>query len=80
MSVATSDARLVAEAVEGLVAVGTILLALGIPPDQALGTVRLSVGRTTTIEDATTAAARLAEGWRSLQQSEPVRVLRRARR
>src|SRR6476660_5087309 len=57
-----------------------ILLALGIPPDQALGTVRLSVGRTTTIEDATTAAARLAEGWRSLQQSEPVRVLRRARR
>ncbi len=57
-----------------------ILLALGIPPDQALGTVRLSVGRTTTIEDATAAAARLAEGWRSLQQSEPVRVLRRARR
>ena len=56
-----------------------ILLALGIPPDQALGTVRLSVGRTTTTEEATTAAAHLADAWHTLQQSAPVRVLRRAR-
>ena len=57
-----------------------ILLALGIPHEQALGTVRLSVGRTTTIEDANTAAAGLARAWHASQELPPVRVLRRARR
>ena len=36
-----------------------ILLALGIPREKALGTMRLSLGRSTTIEDVSTAAARL---------------------
>jgi cysteine desulfurase len=37
----------------------TILTGIGINPDQALGAVRLSVGRDTTIEDAEIAAASL---------------------
>ncbi len=45
-----------------------ILLALGIPRVAALGTVRLSVGRTTTIEDVESAATQLGEAWRSLQK------------
>ena len=54
-----------------------ILLALGIPREKALGTVRLSLGRSTTIEDVSTAAARLVGTWHSLQRSAPVRVLER---
>ena len=57
-----------------------ILLALGIPREKALGTVRLSLGRSTTIEDVSTAAARLVGTWHSLQRSAPVRVLERANR
>ena len=40
-----------------------ILLALGIPREAALGTVRLSVGRHTTSEDVDGAAALLASAW-----------------
>lgn len=43
-----------------------ILLALGIPRDAALGTVRLSLGRHTTQDDVDAAAERLAEAWRTL--------------
>jgi cysteine desulfurase len=43
-----------------------ILLALGIPRAAALGTVRLSIGRTTTIEDVVSAASQLGEAWRGL--------------
>jgi cysteine desulfurase len=43
-----------------------ILLALGIPRDAALGTVRLSIGRTTTIDDVESATRQLGEAWRSL--------------
>jgi len=43
-----------------------ILLALGIPRDAALGTVRLSLGRHTTSEDVDTAATALAAAWREL--------------
>jgi cysteine desulfurase len=57
-----------------------ILLALGIPREKALGTVRLSLGRSTTIDDVNTAAASLAGAWRSLQQSAPARVPQRVRR
>jgi len=45
-----------------------ILLALGIPRDQALGTVRLSLGRSTTPQDAKDAATHLAAAWRALRQ------------
>jgi len=51
-----------------------ILLALGIPRDAALGTVRLSLGRSTTREDIETAAQALATAWRALRQATPERV------
>jgi cysteine desulfurase len=41
-----------------------ILAALGIPPEQALGAVRLSLGRTTTRHDVEAAASSLAAAWR----------------
>ena len=48
-----------------------ILLALGIPREAALGTVRLSVGRHTTTEDIDNAAARLASAWRAQPSARP---------
>lgn len=45
-----------------------ILLAVGISRENALGTVRLSLGRGTTREDVETAAASLAAAWRALGQ------------
>lgn len=41
-----------------------VLLAMGIEPEEALRTVRLSVGTTTTTEDVDVAAAALVRGWR----------------
>jgi cysteine desulfurase len=51
-----------------------ILLALGIPGDAALGTVRLSLGRSTTRDDVESAATALAAAWRALRQTTPERV------
>jgi len=48
-----------------------ILLALGIPRDTALGTVRLSLGRHTTRDDIEIAATELAAGWRAMRQRAP---------
>ena len=45
-----------------------ILLALGIPRDAALGTVRLSLGRHTTNDDVDAAAEHLAAAWRALTE------------
>jgi cysteine desulfurase len=41
-----------------------VLTALGIPDDQALGAVRLSLGRGTTEEDVAVAISDLATAWR----------------
>jgi cysteine desulfurase len=46
-----------------------ILTALGIPRDKALGAVRLSLGRSTTQADITTAASDLAGAWRSVRSA-----------
>jgi cysteine desulfurase len=46
-----------------------ILLALGIPPDQALGAIRLSLGWTTTQAEIDAAADHLASAWRRLHES-----------
>lgn len=46
-----------------------ILLAIGLDHDRALGAVRLSVGRHTTMDDADTAAASLVTAWRSMTHS-----------
>ncbi|MGV3632849.1 MAG: cysteine desulfurase family protein [Pseudorhodoplanes sp.] len=54
-----------------------ILLATGLDPQAALGAVRLSVGRHTTLEDADAAAGRLIAAWRVVAQSmrsDPVLV------
>ena len=51
-----------------------ILLALGIPRAAALGTVRLSLGRGTTLEDVENAATSLAAAWRALRQVTPTRT------
>ena len=51
-----------------------ILLALGIPRAKALGTVRLSIGRATTLEDVETAAESLAAARRALRQGSRQRV------
>lgn len=51
-----------------------ILLALGIPRAKSLGTVRLSIGRATTLEDVETAAESLAAAWRALRQGSRQRV------
>jgi len=46
-----------------------ILTALGIPRTKALGAVRLSLGRSTTQADITTAASDLARAWRSVRSA-----------
>lgn len=51
-----------------------ILLALGFAPERALGAVRLSVGRPTTLDDIDMAAAGLVAAWRQLRQSAPARL------
>jgi cysteine desulfurase len=43
-----------------------VIVAMRVPPHEALGSVRLSLGRGTTWEDVERAAASLAEAWRSL--------------
>jgi len=54
-----------------------ILLALGIGRDEALGAVRLSLGRTTTSADIEAAAASLAAAWRLVADRVGVRPERR---
>jgi cysteine desulfurase len=54
-----------------------VLLAMGLDPQQALGAVRLSVGRNTSLDDADMAAASLAATWLRITQSltsDPVLV------
>jgi cysteine desulfurase len=46
----------------------SVLLALGLPPEEALGAVRLSLGRTTLGEEILTTAALLAEAWLRLRR------------
>jgi cysteine desulfurase len=46
-----------------------ILTALGLPRDQALGAVRLSVGRNTTQDDIERATSSLATAWRLVGQA-----------
>lgn len=50
-----------------------VLLALGIGREEALGTVRLSLGRATTAQQVDEAAADLAAAWRTLTQGHDAR-------
>lgn len=55
------------------------LIALGLPPHQAVGPVRLSLGRNTTTEDVERAAEMLSAAWKSITggggQSSPARAV-----
>lgn len=49
---------------EGLESAPGVILAMGVPAQEALGTVRLSLGRATTPQDVEAAARALEEAWR----------------
>jgi cysteine desulfurase len=51
---------------EGQQSASAIILAMGVAPEDALGSVRLTLGRGTTEEDVDRAARALAESWRRL--------------
>lgn len=44
-----------------------VILAMGVPEAEALGTVRLTLGRETTVEDVSRAAEALIDSWRRVQ-------------
>ena len=50
---------------DGLESAPAVVVAMGVPPEAALGTVRLSLGRETTADDVEAAARALAAGWRA---------------
>ena len=57
----------------GSAAPSAALLALGVPPDKAIGPVRFSLGRDTTAEDVDFAARLFAERWAALRaDSRPI--------
>jgi cysteine desulfurase len=51
---------------EGGESASAVILAMGVPPAEALGSVRLTLGRSTTEEDVVRAAEALARSWRRL--------------
>lgn len=51
---------------DGVDAPSAVVVAMGVPPDEAMSTVRLSLGRGTTLEDVVTTAELLAAAWRRL--------------
>jgi cysteine desulfurase len=52
---------------EGGESASAVILAMGVPPDEALGSVRLTLGRGTTEEDVVRAAEALARSWSRLR-------------
>jgi cysteine desulfurase len=55
---------------DGAETASAVLLAMGLPPREALGAVRLSVGVTTTDDDVDAAAAALIRGWKRARRAE----------
>lgn len=51
---------------EGGESASAVILAMGVPPDEALGSVRLTLGRSTTEGDVLRASEALASSWRRL--------------
>jgi len=64
---------------EGKERASSVLLAMGIPAGEALGSVRLTLGRATTAEDVDRAAAALIRTWREQVQGSIETSGRRAR-
>jgi cysteine desulfurase len=50
----------------------TVILAMGVAPDDALGSVRLTLGRNTTEDQVTSAATVLAHAWERVVAKHPV--------
>jgi cysteine desulfurase len=48
-----------------------VVLAMGVAPDEAIGSVRLTLGRGTTEEDVVRAAESLVRSWRGLVANPP---------
>ncbi len=54
---------------EGQESASAIILAMGVAPEDALGSVRLTLGRGTTEEEVDRAARALVESWRRLTKA-----------
>jgi cysteine desulfurase len=55
---------------DGQAQASAVILAMGVPPLEALGSVRLSLGRNTTRAEVDKAAEALARGWRASKERE----------
>ena len=58
---------------DGQESASAVILAMGVPAAQAVGTVRLTLGRMTTTDDITRAAEALARAWQSIRSTRPTR-------
>ena len=54
---------------DGQESASAVILAMGVPAAQAVGTVRLTLGRMTTTDDITRAAEALARAWQSIRST-----------
>src|SRR5262245_1187448 len=59
---------------DGQESAAAVILAMGIPSGEAIGSVRLTLGRGTTTDDVTRAADALARAWRSVRSTNTTRV------
>jgi cysteine desulfurase len=50
-----------------------VICAMGVPPEEALTTIRLSLGRDTTEAQVDAAATMLAESWKRLHYADATR-------
>ena len=57
----------------GNTSASAVILAMGVDPDEALGSVRLTLGRTTTEDDISRAAEALIRAWREQDEAAPGR-------
>ena len=58
---------------DGQESASAVILAMGVPAAEAVGTVRLTLGRMTTTDDITRAAEALARAWQSIRSTRPTR-------
>jgi cysteine desulfurase len=56
----------------------SVLLAMGVPPAEALGSVRLTLGRSTTVQDIERASEALLRAWRQLVSASNLESMKRA--
>ena len=58
---------------DGQESASAVILAMGVPAAEAVGTVRLTLGRMTTTDDITRATEALARAWQSIRSTRPTR-------